>query len=946
MSDNYRSREERRRAMNDNKPEGKSQGKPKKKKKGGLFRKIVAAVLLIGIIGLIAGVGTFFAMISDAPKVDDSVLKNSFSSKVYANDGKTVVKEIGAQKRTYVQYDEIPQVVKNAFIATEDVRFYKHHGVDFYRIGGALMANFKNGFGAEGGSTITQQVVKNSFLSPKKTVKRKVQEMWLAYQLERKYSKQQILEMYLNKIYFASGEVYGIERAAEKFYGVKSVKDLTLDEAAMLAGLPKAPTTYNPVTNPENATKRRNTVLNLMAKNGFITQAEADKAKQVDVQAHLAKQTESTSKYDVFIDQVIEEVKKKTDADPFSAGLEIYTTLDTNAQDYVDDVMNNKVVNFPNDKFQAGLVVVDNETGGIQAIGGGRNRVSGGLNFATNMRRQPGSTIKPILDYGPAIENLKWSTGQPIKDEEYHYSNGTPIRNFGRNYKGWVSAREALGRSLNIPALKAFQATGADKAKEFATGLGLKLDEEDGEAYSESYSIGGFRTGVTPLQMAGAYSAFANEGMYNAPHTVTKVKFPDGTEIDLTPKPKRAMQDYTAFMMTDMMKSVVNESYGTARAVRTPGLEIAGKTGTSNFSAAEKQRYNIPDAGEKDVWFNGFTPNYTISVWTGYETAKDGYILSPNETGMAKNIFKHVITHISEGKPKGSFKQPDSVVERSVEKPTGKDLKRPSGSTPSSLITKEYFVRGTAPTKVSQTFVKKEKEEKKEDKKEDKKEKKDNKDNKDVKPKITASYSGGAISVNWSASNAASDTTFTVTMSSPNGSEQLASGAGAGGKTISNPAPGATYSFTVTTNTGQSASSSVKVPDSSDQATEDDSTKPEDDGTTDDNQNEDNSNTDQNNGSDQGDDSSTQPDDNQNSNNGNNGSNSGGSNSGNTDNNNNDSGNANEGNNGNNNNNGGTTPPPADNGGSDSGSQTPQTPATPSTPSTSATPQQEPTTEN
>ena len=173
------------------------------------------------------------------------------------------------------------------------------------------MANFKDGFGAEGGSTITQQVVKNSFLSPKKTVKRKVQEMWLAYQLERKYSKQQILEMYLNKIYFASGEVYGIERAAEKFYGVKSVKDLTLDEAAMLAGLPKAPTTYNPVTNPENATKRRNTVLNLMAKNGFITQAEADKAKQVDVQAHLAKQTESTSKYDVFIDQVIEEVKRK-----------------------------------------------------------------------------------------------------------------------------------------------------------------------------------------------------------------------------------------------------------------------------------------------------------------------------------------------------------------------------------------------------------------------------------------------------------------------------------------------------------------------------------------------------------------------------------------------------------------------------------------------------------
>ncbi|MCM3065679.1 PBP1A family penicillin-binding protein [Priestia flexa] len=808
MSDNYRSREERRRAMNDNKQTNKSQGN---KKRGGIFRKIVAAVFILGIIGLIAGVGTFFALISDAPKVDDSVLKDSFSSKIYANDGKTVLKEVGGEKRTYVQYDEIPQTVKNAFIATEDVRFYKHHGIDFYRIGGAVVANFKEGFGSEGASTITQQVVKNSFLSPEKTVKRKVQEMWLSYQLERKYSKQQILEMYLNKIYFSTGEVYGIAKAAETFYGVTDLNDLTIDQAAMLAGLPKAPSTYNPYKNPENATKRRNTVLNLMAKNGFITQAEADKAKQVDVQANLVEQNEKTSKYDVFIDQVIEEVQEKTDANVSSSGLEIYTTLDVDAQDYVDQLMNNEIVTFPNDKFQAGLVVLNNETGAVEAIGGGRNRVAGGLNFATDIERQPGSTIKPVLDYGPAVEYLKWSTAEPIKDEPHQYSNGTQIRNYSRNYKGWVSAREALGRSLNIPALKAFQAVGADKAQEFGEGLGLELGESSGEKFAEAFSIGGFTKGVTPMELAGAYSAFANEGMFTKPYTVTKVKFSDGTELDLSPKPKRAMQDYTAFMVTDMMKSVVEAPYGTARAVRVPGLDIAGKTGTSNFSAKEKASFNIPEGGVKDVWFSGFTPKYTVSVWTGYEKNSDGYIYSENEKAMAKNIFKQVITHVSQGEEKGSFKQPDSVVKRAVEKVSSKDVKKPSGATPKDSITYEYFVRGTEPTKVSQVFVEKEKE-------------KEEKEEKEEKAKLTASFSEGsnAINVNWSGGD--DETEFTVNMTSSDGASQtLADKGSAGSTSIPSPTPGATYSFILSTNNAGSASASVKVPQTAEEEPEDDS---------------------------------------------------------------------------------------------------------------------------
>jgi penicillin-binding protein 1A len=789
MSENYTSREERRR-QSQVQNKRKSTNKKEKKKKGGLFRKIIIAVLLLGIIGMVAGGATFFAFVSGAPKLDESLLADPVSSKVYDKNGEQIA-ELGVERRTLVTYEEIPQVVKDAFIATEDVRFYKHHGIDLYRIGGAVVANFKEGFGSEGASTITQQVVKNSFLSPDKTVKRKVQEMWLAFQLEQKYSKQKILEMYLNKIFFAQ-KAHGVAKAAEYFYG-KDLENLELHEAAMLAGMPKAPSTYNPYANPEAATKRRNIVLNLMAQHGFITQAEADQAKEVPVQSTLRTNVdEDDEKYSAFVDEVIDEVKQRTDMDVFSAGLEIYTTLDPKAQEYVERLLNsNDVINWPNEEFQTGFVLTDTKTGEVQAVGGGRKRVARGLSFASDFPRQPGSTIKPILDYGPAIEHLKWSTGEAIVDEPYTYSNGTPINNYDRRHKGTMTIRQALAESRNIPALKAFQEAGADRARDFAVGLGIPLEKD----IPEAYSIGGFDKGVTPMQLAGAYGAFGNNGIYIKPHTVTKVKFTDGTEMDLKPKPKVAMKDYTAFMVTDMMKSVVEE--GTGRAARISGLEVAGKTGTTNFSKQAKNQYNIPSGGVPDIWFAGFTPKYSLAVWTGYEqTNEQNYIYSDREKGLAKEIFKKLMSHVSEGKGSGDFERPDSVTIAKIEKGSN-PVQLASKYTPDELVSTEYFVKGTSPTKVSKRYKQKEIE----------------------KPKgLSADFDPitNHIYVNWSYSEELRDeVTFQVSLSIDGGSSQAIATTNDTSVTIPNPNPGSTYSFTVTAmseGANSSSSTSITIP--------------------------------------------------------------------------------------------------------------------------------------
>jgi penicillin-binding protein 1A len=696
MSDKYQTREERRKQLSEKKiPKG-------KKKNKGTLKKVFLICVALGIIGLLTGVAAFAYMVKDAPKLEASALKDPIPSEIYDKD-KNLVRVVGSVNLDYVEYEEIPKLVEDAFLATEDVRFYKHHGIDLIRLGGAVIANVTDGFGAEGASTITQQVVKNSFLTPEKTISRKVQEAWLAYQLERKYTKHEIFEMYVNKIWMSEGA--GVKTAARIYFN-KPLEELQLHEVALLAGMPQSPENYNPFRNPEKAEKRRNIVLSLMNQHGFISKEDMEKAQKIPVGSSLVKEEnrqKDKKPFDSFVDRVIDEVEKKygDDVNIFSDGLKIYTTLDPSAQQYVEDMLNsNEIVKFPNEEFQAGITLLDTKTGEIRAIGGGRNqKVERGFNYATDTRRQPGSTIKPILDYGPAIEYLKWGTYYPLEDIPYKYSDGTPVNNWNNTHLGTMSMRVALGMSRNIPAIQALQKVGLEKAQEFAQNLGIPLPE-----IYESYAIGGLKEGVSPLQMAGAYSAFGNNGIYTEPHAVNEIELRDGTKIQTTPESKVVMKDYTAFMITDMLKSVVRESYGTGKAAAVPGLQVAGKTGTTNYDKDAKAKYKIPDSAVPDAWFAGYTTNYTAAIWTGYKD-RTTYIPAGEDQRIAQKLFKNLMAHVSKNIDTPDFPVPKTVSKIAVEKGTI-PAQLASEFTPKENIIYEYAVKGSEPKEVSKKYNK------------------------------------------------------------------------------------------------------------------------------------------------------------------------------------------------------------------------------------------------
>ncbi|MEH7548669.1 PBP1A family penicillin-binding protein, partial [Neobacillus vireti] len=698
MSEQYQSREERRKQLQ-------SKGKEKKQKKPrGLFKKIFLSLVVLGIIGILTGVGTFAYLVKDAPKLDPKLLKDPIPSKIFDKNDKLIT-EVGAVNREYVNYKDIPAVVEDAVLATEDYRFYKHHGIDPIRLGGAILANFQHGFGAEGGSTITQQVVKNTFLTQEKTLKRKVQEAWLAYELEQQYTKHQIFEMYVNKVYVSENS-HGLATAAKIYYG-KDLKDLTLAEAAQIAGMPQSPNNYNPFDFPENAEKRRNIVLSLMYQHGYISKQQMEEAEKVSVAKDVLpiekRQVKDNKTYDSFVDAVINEVHDTTDFDIYTDGLTIYTSLDRDAQLHVNEILNDKdsnIIPYPDDKFQAGIVLLDTKTSEIRAIGGGRNQqVQRGFNYATDTRRQPGSTIKPVLDYGPAIEYLNWGTYEMINDKPITYSSGKKFGNWDQKYKGPMSIRTALQLSRNSPAVQALQQVGLDKAKDFAVNLGIPLKE-----IYESYAIGGFETGVSPLQMAGAYAAFGNNGFYTKPHAVRKIKLRDGTMIDTSPKPKVVMKDSTAFMVTDMLKSVLVYP-GTGTRAKVPGLPIAGKTGTTNYTDQEMQEWNIDSSSVPDAWFTGYTTNYTASIWTGYESRKTPITAEGSNQRIAQLLFKNLMAYVSKDIDTPDFTMPNSVQKVRVEKGSMPAVLA-SQYTPSSQVSIEYAVKGHAPKKVSEKYYK------------------------------------------------------------------------------------------------------------------------------------------------------------------------------------------------------------------------------------------------
>ncbi|MDL4840838.1 transglycosylase domain-containing protein [Aquibacillus rhizosphaerae] len=662
----------------------------KKSKKKPIWKKLF---LIVGIIILVTGlgVGTVFGYyVATAPDIDSALLSDPASTKIRDMDGE-IFADLGTEKRTKITYNDLPDVLIDAVIATEDARFMTHSGIDFRRIGGAIIANVTDGFGSQGASTITQQVVKGSFLSSDKTIKRKVQEQWLAVKIDSDYSKEEIMEMYLNKIFYGAN-AYGVAKAAEIYFGKTNLQELTLPEAALLAGLPQRPTAYNPFENPDLAKERMNTVLSLMVQHGKITQAEADEAMDVSVESMLVEKRPDSTKYEAFIQQIADEVEEKTGANIYKDGLDIHTTLDRSAQEHVEFLLSNSESNpitYPDEDFQAGLTVLDTKTGAIRAIGGGRNRENDGWNYAIDGDgRQPGSTFKPILSYGPAIENLKWSTYHQINDDGAYKIAGTDstILNWDEVSHGWITARYALQRSYNIPAVKTLEEVGYGPAKEFANNLGIEFAND---SVTITDAIGGTETGVTPLQLAGAYRAFGNEGIYNEPYAVTKIVYNDNRTEEFKTQPEAVMSDYTAYMVTDMLKSVLR-SPGTGTEAAVSGLPVAGKTGTTNLTGKD---------GSPDSWFSGYTTNYTVAVWTGY----DEHERTVTDTKLAQRLFKYTMSEISKDIDTPDFQRPSSVVEVTVEKGSN-PAKLPSEYTPDSEKVTELFVKGTEPTKTSEKY--------------------------------------------------------------------------------------------------------------------------------------------------------------------------------------------------------------------------------------------------
>lgn len=656
MTENNRSRVERRKKIQEQQRSSKKQ-KPKKS----IWKRILYYCLLAGIVLFLVGTGAMIWIIQGAPKFDETLLKDPLSSTIYASDGETAIAEVGTEKRDDIGIEQIPDVLKDAVLATEDSRFYEHHGIDVKR---TLVAVFKvittRSTESGGGSTITQQLVKNSFLSLEQTPTRKIQEWYLSLQLERRFSKDQILEMYFNKNLYG-GDVYGVAKAAERFYGLKpdELDQLTLEQAALLAGIPQSPNRYIPTVedNLELAEKRRNMVLYYMNRHGYISETEMKEAQETPIEETLNIQKPKANKYEAFVNTVLKEVQEKTNANLFEDGLDVYTTIDPEIQQLTEEVLStNEYVSFPdNEHLQTAVVIVDTQTGEIKAIGGGRDFQKDSYNYATMMKRQPGSTIKPIIDYGPAIEKFKWSTGHMIKDEEYQYSTGTPIRNANRSYAGNKTIRDHLVWSRNIPALKTFQEVGVDDATAFARSLGFPISDE--QKGFEANSIGGIDA-ASPLVMAGAYAAFGNGGYYIEPHTVTKIVYSDGLEEKLAPSEKPVMEDSTAFLITDMLRSVVRS--GTGAKANIPGIDLAGKTGTTNFEKPTIEKYGFPGDAVRDAWFVGYTPQYTGAVWTGFDktTSADDYLNSTTDD-LSLLVFKAIMSKVATSTDR--FEQPNSV---------------------------------------------------------------------------------------------------------------------------------------------------------------------------------------------------------------------------------------------------------------------------------------------
>lgn len=632
-----------------------------------LIKYLSISFLSLVIAAIVLGGGVFFYYVSKAPSLSESKLVATTSSKIYDNKNQLIA-DLGSERRVNAQANDIPTDLVKAIVSIEDHRFFDHRGIDTIRILGAFLRNLQSN-SLQGGSTLTQQLIKLTYFSTStsdQTISRKAQEAWLAIQLEQKATKQEILTYYINKVYMSNGN-YGMQTAAQNYYG-KDLNNLSLPQLALLAGMPQAPNQYDPYSHPEAAQDRRNLVLSEMKNQGYISAEQYEKAVNTPITDGL-QSLKSASNYPAYMDnylkEVINQVEEETGYNLLTTGMDVYTNVDQEAQKHLWDIYNtDEYVAYPDDELQVASTIVDVSNGKVIAQLGARHQssnVSFGINQAVETNRDWGSTMKPITDYAPALEyGVYDSTAAIVHDEPYNYpGTNTPVYNWDRGYFGNITLQYALQQSRNVPAVETLNKVGLNRAKTFLNGLGIDYPSiHYSNAISSNTTESDKKYGASSEKMAAAYAAFANGGTYYKPMYIHKVVFSDGSEKEFSNVGTRAMKETTAYMMTDMMKTVL--TYGTGRNAYLAWLPQAGKTGTSNYTDEEIENHiKTSQFVAPDELFAGYTRKYSMAVWTGYSNR-----LTPlvgNGLTVAAKVYRSMMTYLSEGSNPEDWNIPEGL---------------------------------------------------------------------------------------------------------------------------------------------------------------------------------------------------------------------------------------------------------------------------------------------
>ncbi|HEU8671541.1 TPA: PBP1A family penicillin-binding protein [Streptococcus pneumoniae] len=632
-----------------------------------LIKYLSISFLSLVIAAIVLGGGVFFYYVSKAPSLSESKLVATTSSKIYDNKNQLIA-DLGSERRVNAQANDIPTDLVKAIVSIEDHRFFDHRGIDTIRILGAFLRNLQSN-SLQGGSTLTQQLIKLTYFSTStsdQTISRKAQEAWLAIQLEQKATKQEILTYYINKVYMSNGN-YGMQTAAQNYYG-KDLNNLSLPQLALLAGMPQAPNQYDPYSHPEAAQDRRNLVLSEMKNQGYISAEQYEKAVNTPITDGL-QSLKSASNYPAYMDnylkEVINQVEEETGYNLLTTGMDVYTNVDQEAQKHLWDIYNtDEYVAYPDDELQVASTIVDVSNGKVIAQLGARHQssnVSFGINQAVETNRDWGSTMKPITDYAPALEyGIYDSTATIVHDEPYNYpGTNTPVYNWDRGYFGNITLQYALQQSRNVPAVETLNKVGLNRAKTFLNGLGIDYPSiHYSNAISSNTTESDKKYGASSEKMAAAYAAFANGGTYYKPMYIHKVVFSDGSEKEFSNVGTRAMKETTAYMMTDMMKTVL--TYGTGRNAYLAWLPQAGKTGTSNYTDEEIENHiKTSQFVAPDELFAGYTRKYSMAVWTGYSNR-----LTPlvgNGLTVAAKVYRSMMTYLSEGSNPEDWNIPEGL---------------------------------------------------------------------------------------------------------------------------------------------------------------------------------------------------------------------------------------------------------------------------------------------